>query len=165
MLLSSIPLSTTFPYHRVMYVPALLTIHRILRRWNQTGQKHAGEPDIAKTFLPAHNILLWIAVTVTFLDISRRLAKFGLPGAPTRVAGCASIVLCLLAFGFKVAFTITDAPELLTGTPQYFWKAFEGTSLVSQARILLWGLAFSMAYNVYQSIKQNSDSKTSANGK
>ncbi|MCJ1435174.1 major facilitator super transporter protein [Xylographa pallens] len=163
--LKFISLSTTFAFYRIVYFPVLFTIHRVLRRWNQTGQKHAGEPDIAKTFLAAHNILLWTAVTVTFLDISRRLAWFGLPGAPTRVASCASIILCLSAFGFKVAFTIADAPELLTGTPQYLWKTFEGTSLVTLARIVLWGLALSVGYNMYQSIKQKPDFKTSAKGK
>ncbi|MCJ1385910.1 major facilitator super transporter protein, partial [Xylographa soralifera] len=160
--LKFILLRAIIPYYQILYLPILLAIHRVLRRWNQTGQKHAGEPDIAKTFLPAHNILLWIAVTVTFLDMSRRLAWFGLPGAPSRVASCASIVLCLSAFGFKVAFTITDAPELLTGIPQYLWKPIEGTPLVSQARIVLWSLALSVVYNMYQSIKLKADFKTSA---
>ena len=165
LLLSSILLSTTIPYYRILYLPILLAINRVLRRWNQTGQKHAGEPDIAKTFLSAHSILLWIAVTVTFLDMSRRLAWCSLPGVPSRVAGCASIVLCLLAFGFKVAFTITVAPELLTGIPQYLWKIFEGTPLVSQARIVLWGLAISVAYIVYQGIKPKPELSKSAKGK
>ncbi|MCJ1404457.1 major facilitator super transporter protein [Xylographa trunciseda] len=158
-------LSTPIRYHQVLYSPILLVIHRILRRWNQTGQKHAGEPDIAKAFLPTHNVFLWIAVTATFLDMARRIAWTGLPGIPRQVAGCASIVLSMSALGFKIAFTIADTPELLSGIPQYLWKPIEGTSLVFTARIVFWGIALSAVYNAYHGIKLKPDLKSSANGK
>ena len=165
LLSSSVFLNTPIPYYRILYVPVILGIHRVLRRWNQTGQKHAGEPDIAKTFFSTHNILLWITVTATILDISGRLARSGLPGAPRRLAACASIALCLSTLGFKVAFTITNAPELLSGTPQYLWISFEGTPLVSQAQIVFGGLAISLVYNMYEALKLGSATKTSAKGK
>ncbi|GAM86846.1 hypothetical protein ANO11243_048660 [Dothideomycetidae sp. 11243] len=38
---------------------ALLAVHRINDRWNQTGQKHAGESDISKFFFAEHYYVLW----------------------------------------------------------------------------------------------------------
>ena len=105
-----------------------------MQRWNQTGQKYAGEPDIARTFLPNHNLVLWTFVTVTHANIAQRLARKCLPQAPRHIASGVAVTLSLAALGFKVAYTNADAPELLTGLPTGLLKPILETSLISQAR-------------------------------
>jgi len=137
---------------RVWAVPVLFVTKRIVRRWNQTGQKHAGEPDIAKAFLSTHNLLLWTVVIVTFLDLVRRLTWYGLPGIGRRPTFLVALGLSLSAFGFKVTFTIADAPELLSGIPRYFWAPMDEAPLVTQARTVFAGIALSALYILYERI-------------
>ncbi|KAL8829708.1 MAG: hypothetical protein Q9191_001861 [Dirinaria sp. TL-2023a] len=119
----------------------LLGVLRVVRSWNQTGQKRAGEPDVAKSFLPSHNFALWIFVLAAYLDVAQRLAGRSLPKAPRTIAAASSIALCLGALGFKVAFTKEDAPELLLGLDWFVLKPMEEASLVSQARAVFIGIA------------------------
>ena len=109
---------------------------RILRRWNQTGQKRAGEPDIAKTFLPAHNSLLWALVILTYLDVVQRLSRRAISWASRLFSTAAAAALGAAAFGFKIAFTNADAPELLTGVEMFSVGPIENASLVAQARVV-----------------------------
>lgn len=136
----------------VWAVLVLFVTNRIVRRWNQTGQKHAGEPDIAKSFFSTHNSLLWTVVILTFLDLVRRLTRYGLPGIDRRPTFLVALGLCLSAFGFKVAFTIADAPELLSGIPQFLWSPMNGAILVTQARTVFAGTALSALYTLYHRI-------------
>ena len=112
-----------------------------MRRWNQTGQKHAGADDIARTFLPAHVWMLWVLVVAAYLDLAQRLWRRGLPRASRHISAICSISLCLAAFGFKVAFTHADAPELLLGFHRYLLRPMEVASLLTQARTVFFGLA------------------------
>ncbi|MCJ1472837.1 major facilitator super transporter protein [Lambiella insularis] len=134
------------------YPAILLAINRIIRRWNQTGQKHAGEPDIAKTFFPSHRMLLWVLVSITILDLARRLVWHG--SKVSRLSGILSLLLCLLVFAFKVTFTIADAPELLFEIPHKIWKPLEGTPLVTQARTVFAGITVFMLFNMYRGLQR-----------
>ena len=113
---------------------------RVTRRWNQTGQKFAGEPDIAKSFLPLHNSILWGAVLTTYFDILQRLSRRGLRHAPTQISSIVAITLCLAAFSFKVSFTNADAPELVQGFSLALLEGLEDISLVTQARTVFLGI-------------------------
>ncbi|KAI9672432.1 MAG: major facilitator super transporter protein [Trizodia sp. TS-e1964] len=124
----------------------LLVTLRIVRRWNQTGQKLAGSPNIAKTFLPHHNMVLWVAVIAAYLDLLQRLSRKGFRRAPIQVSIIVALTLILSAVGFKVAFTNADAPELLEGLTQSLLKTSEGVPLVTQARTVFLGLAASFLY-------------------
>lgn len=119
----------------------LLVLLRIVRVWNQTGQKHAGEPDIARTVLPAHTVLLWLLVLVTYLDIIQRLSRTAVPWASRHLATAASLALGIAALGFKVAFTKADAPELLEGIGGFVPRPMEESSLVGQARAVFSSIA------------------------
>lgn len=121
-------------------IPLLLAL-RIVRVWNQTGQKHAGEPDIAKTILSAHNILLWLCVLATYLVVVLRLAQKAMPWASRRLSLAASLALGVVAVGFKAAFTKADAPELLDGLGFSMPRLMEEASLVAQARAVFSSLA------------------------
>ena len=121
-------------FAQLFSVATLQVTLRILRRWNQTGQKHAGESDIAKTFLPAHNFLLWALVIITYLDVGQRISRSAIPWASRLVSSAAAVALGVAAIGFKIAFTKSDAPELLTGLEMLLVGPIESASLVSQAR-------------------------------
>ncbi|KAF6223452.1 hypothetical protein HO133_000295 [Letharia lupina] len=145
------------------FAASLLVLLRIVRAWNQTGQKHAGEPDIARTFLPAHNILLWLLVLVTYLDVIQRLSRRAVPWASRHLATAASLALGIAALGFKVAFTKADAPELLEGLGYLCVRPFEQASLVAQARAIFTGIAIMMVLTsfpaVYQRVRGGRETK------
>lgn len=129
-------------------VVALVLVLRVMRRWNQTGQKHAGASDIARTSLPAQPWMLWVLVVVTYLDLARRLSRRGLPRASRQISTVCSISLCLAAFGFKLAFTHADAPELLLGVPPRLLTLLEAASLMTQARAVFLGIALFLLFTV-----------------
>jgi ethanolaminephosphotransferase len=58
----------------------LAVAQRVLRRWNQTGQKFAAEPDIARTFFPAHPAIFWGLFMITYADAGYHLLR-SLPSA------------------------------------------------------------------------------------
>lgn len=136
------------------FVASLLVLLRIVRVWNQTGQKHAGEPDIARTVLPAHNKLLWLLVLVTYLDVIQRLSRRVVPWASRHFATATSLALGTAALGFKVAFTKADAPELLEGLGFFVLRPMEEASLVAQARAVFTSIAIMMVLTSFPAIYQ-----------
>ncbi|KAL8795505.1 MAG: hypothetical protein Q9182_007532, partial [Xanthomendoza sp. 2 TL-2023] len=48
---------------------------RVVRAWNQTGQKHASQSDIARGILPAHKDLLWMLVFATYVEVMGKLLR------------------------------------------------------------------------------------------
>jgi ethanolaminephosphotransferase len=122
------------------FVIPLFAILRVIRTWNQTGQKHAGEPDIAKTLLPAHNFVLWTLVLATYLDVVQRLSRRAVPWASRQLSSAAAFALGIASLGFKIAFTQADAPELLEGLQFLVLVPTEETSLVAQARAVFFSI-------------------------
>ena len=125
---------------RKFSTPLLLLIIRVIRSWNQTGQKHAGEPDIARNILPAHTALLWLLVLVTYLNVARQLWLCKLPLIPQKIHSAFSFTLCMVALRFKASFTSADAPELLRGLPRPLLLLIDESSLVTQARVSFLGI-------------------------
>ena len=120
---------------------------RVTRRWNQTGQKLAGEPDIARTFFYDHNLYMCVAVLVTYLDLARRTSWGRLGGlASFELSSIVSITLGLAAIVFKIAFTNAEAPELLRGLPRPLLDQFLTPSLLIQARTVFLGIFGVLAY-------------------
>lgn len=115
---------------------------RVIRGWNQTGQKFAGEPDIVKTFLHTSPILLWFLIGTTYIWVHQNLI-YGLSGFPIWLSFAVSTGLVLAAFTFKVAFTLEDAPELVTGFARGLLQLnfTHGASLVARARAVFMGIA------------------------
>lgn len=124
---------------------------RIARRWNQTGQKWAGEPDIARTFFADHRITLWVLIGATYMWNLQCLASRGFSRFPKFVPGAIAASLATAAMVFKLAFTNEDSPELMIGFTRSITAANGelGVSLVSQARIVFVYLTFSLMYVVY----------------
>ena len=89
---------------------------------------------------------------ITFFDLVRRLTWYGLPGVDRRPTFLVALGLCLSAFGFKLAFTVADAPELLAGIPEDLWVPMAEAPLVTQARTVFAGIALFTLPSLYRSI-------------
>lgn len=131
---------------------------RVIRGWNQTGQKFAGDPDIVKMFLHTEPVHLWVLMSVTYLWIHRQLMQ-AFDGLPTSLSISGSVGLVLSAFTFKLAFTNEDAPELVAGFARSLVDLTQGTSLVTRAQAVFVGLALAAACVVYFIVTQNRVSK------
>ncbi|KAK4123891.1 alkaline phosphatase-like protein [Parathielavia appendiculata] len=125
----------------VLSTTALLLATRVIRSWNQTGQKFAGDPDIVKTYLQTSPVLLWCFIGATYLWVHQNLI-YGLSGLPIWFSFAAATGLILAAFTFKVAFTLEDAPELVTEFTRRLLNLnfTEGTSLIARARAVFIGI-------------------------
>lgn len=141
-----------------------LCILRVLRSWNQTGQKHAGEPDIAKNILPAHNFILWGLVLATYGDVAQRMTRRILPGASRSIAVSCSVASCLGALGFKIAFVKLDAPELLLGLDGFVLGPTDQSSLTAQARAVFIGIVLLAGFTVASTLIGGSKRKGKTEG-
>ena len=121
---------------------------RLIRGWNQTGQKFAGEPDIVKTYIIPHPMLLWTLVAGAYLMVSGQLVQ-GLRGLPIAISSSLVAALTSAAFTFKLAFTNEDAPELVAGIAKTLVDLLPEASLVIRARLVFAGLALSTTYVLY----------------
>ncbi|KAK4034082.1 GPI ethanolamine phosphate transferase 2 [Parachaetomium inaequale] len=128
---------------------ALLLATRIIRSWNQTGQKFAGEPDIVKMYLNTNPTLLWCLIGATYLWVHQNLI-YGLTGLPIWLSFTTATGLVLAAFTFKTAFTLEDAPELVTDFARYLLKLnfTQDASLITRARAVFIGLALLTAVTI-----------------
>lgn len=111
---------------------ALLLLHRLMTRWNQTGQKWTGSPDISRDFFPTHHWVLWSLIVATYANFFLRLARSTLFTAATAVV--------VPAFVLKLNFAHKDAPELVQGVGQSLRDWTAGFDLVTQARATFYAL-------------------------
>jgi ethanolaminephosphotransferase len=132
-----------------------MIVSRITRRWNQTGQKWAGERDIAKSFFFEHRLVLWSFVAVTYLANLQVLTRLGFPRFPRWAAGTISAAIVTAAVTFKLAFTHEDSPELLAGfAKQMADNGIGGALLVSRARIAFAAISLAMLYTIISGFSQ-----------
>lgn len=116
---------------------------RLIRGWNQTGQKFAGDPDIVKLILFKNPQLLWLMVGVMYIVVSFHIIQH-LDRIPIVVVTGITSVLVSSAFAFKLAFTAEDAPELVTGLAKMLHDHFDGQTLLIRARVVF-GVLFVLA--------------------
>ncbi|KAL9625007.1 MAG: hypothetical protein Q9160_000736 [Pyrenula sp. 1 TL-2023] len=123
-------------------VVAIAILFRLTRRWNQTGQKFAGEPDIVK-FLSQNVILLWFLITASYAVPSRRLCHAAATWFPSVDLSLLPVPITMVALLFKISFTAADAPELLTGMTLMnpLLETLKSIPLATQARAVFAGLA------------------------
>ncbi|KAI2601896.1 alkaline phosphatase-like protein [Hypoxylon sp. NC1633] len=145
LVVKSIPMATRKSF--IMGVLALSAM-RLIRGWNQTGQKFTGEADIVTSFVEPNPPLLWSLVFVTYAIVSLELFN-SLEGIPTAVSGSLIAGLVTSALSFKLAFTNEDAPELITGFSRTLVGVFDGPSLVNRARAVFLGLGLTSIYPLY----------------
>ena len=149
-----------------MFHPALLAlvVHRVVRRWNQTGQKYAGADDIVNSgiFHGSNSFILWALIGATYMDVTLRLSRHVARSMATydskqkvrdvevetteqnRLLGTLAVLpLCGTGFIFKLAFTAKDAPELTRGLTGSALQWVENANLVDLARMVFGGIALS----------------------
>ncbi|EAL85513.1 mannose-ethanolamine phosphotransferase LAS21 [Aspergillus fumigatus Af293] len=103
------------------------------RRWNQTGQKFAAEPDIARDFFPRHQNILWALIILTYFDTCMHLC---LNSHSSNIWRSAAILTTIAAFFFKLVFVASDSPELLyESLLSPIQKSLEEMPLVPPARL------------------------------
>jgi ethanolamine phosphate transferase 2 subunit G len=111
----------------------LAICHRIIQRWNQTGQKHAGAPDIVTSVLNIHPFYMWCLIGFSYLFVTLR-ASICL-GSSLNIPSLVAIPLILTAtvpsLLLKVGFTAADAPEL------FFWLQGEDVLQLQELPLLL----------------------------
>lgn len=119
----------------------LLAVHRFSVRWNQTGQKHSGAPDIVHTVFPENHVLMWLLILATYLYEGYLLVTRSFAGLVATEASVATAVVCVL-FGvvFKLNFTQADAPELVQGLGNQVREWTESADLILQARSAFFAL-------------------------
>lgn len=161
----------------------LLVVHRIVRRWNQTGQKYAGADDIVHSgiFVGQLSFILWALVGATYLDITIRISRHVARSIAVFDKGSSSedpqavdanrfmgviavLPLGATAFIFKLAFTARDAPELTYGINQGIIQWVEDLSLVSVARMVFLGTALSAVWVTISEWKRRRDRRGQGSG-
>ncbi|EEP78317.1 conserved hypothetical protein [Uncinocarpus reesii 1704] len=132
------------------------TLSRVVRRWNQTGQKFATEPDIGTTFFSKYPAVLWILALFAYTDVYQRLRSQD-PREKLNIIGALFLPLTSFAFIYKAAFTSADAPELIRHAPllSSLVRSVKGFSLIFQARVIFCGLGAAAVYNLYTKFKSS----------
>lgn len=130
------------------HVVALAAL-RLIRSWNQTGQKFAGEPDTVKTFLIPNPEILWGLITLVYVVVTFQTLQ-SLSGLPYILATSLMPAVFLATFTFKLAFTAEDAPELVVGFAHDLLDIFQGPSLIFRARIIFGLLAVLYGFAIYR---------------
>lgn len=119
----------------ILATVCLLALHRLSIRWNQTGQKHAGAPDISRSFFPHHHLVLWLLVIATYIHFAVKIVRQTLTGImPVEISSILSLSAVLAAFVFKLNFAQADAPELVRGLGAALREWSSPLDLVLQAR-------------------------------
>jgi len=126
----------------------ILIAMRTARRWNQTGQKFAGEPDIGRTFLFEHRIFFWTILCITYLWNLSSLASNSFPRYPQLLSGGIATALATAAVTFKLAFTYEDSPELMVSGIESMASNTVGLSLVIRARIVFIAIGMTALYTI-----------------
>lgn len=132
-------------------------LSRIVRRWNQTGQKFAADPDITKTFLTKHTTVLWILILLTYTDVYQRLRQpDDSKNMLLKISRALYLPLISFAFVFKVSFTAADSPELLEGIHllKTLAESISSISLILQARLIFAGVGISLLLLIYHKIQR-----------
>lgn len=128
-----------------------LFLLRVIRAWNQTGQKFAGDPDIVKTYLIPHPQLLWVLVLAMYVLAAFQIGQ-GLEGIPPPIVTFFTAVLTTSALAFKLAFTAEDAPELDIDFAKVIQGLYHTQSLVFQARIVFVLISAGTLFAVFRSL-------------
>lgn len=123
----------------------------VIRRWRQTGQKYAGDPDLITEIIAPNSWFLWILVTLTYALPSRNLSARAAKWMGSRQMGILPVLVTISAFLFKIAFTAADAPELLRAFPilNPMVGFVSKYSLLKLAQVVFLGLTHLGACSIY----------------
>ncbi|KJX99502.1 GPI ethanolamine phosphate transferase like protein [Zymoseptoria brevis] len=93
---------------------AVLAVHRLMVRWNQTGQKHSGAEDIVHTLFPLHHNFMWMLILLSYAVTGWGMMRTTFADLlPAEVEALVAVMAVVPAIVFKLNFTQADAPELV----------------------------------------------------
>lgn len=131
-----------------------MVIVRIIRSWNQTGQKYAGSPDISSYLSrPENSPFLWFLIIVYYGSLFERLWK----GAFHNVNKMGGFILSFTTIASSVAFEVNMYCQAGGSVPSVLKKivAYDSVSLeedpskiVSFARLSFFIIGMGMLYEV-----------------
>ena len=130
----------------------VLGMIRLIRSWNQTGQKFAGTPDTVKLFISPHPQLLWALIAFTYALPSLQMIP-NFRDIPSLAVTSVLSILVSSAVTFKLAFTAEDSPELVAGPAKRLNDVLHGQSLVSRARVVFAMLGAATVLAIFQTRK------------
>ncbi|KAK6541741.1 major facilitator superfamily transporter protein [Orbilia ellipsospora] len=113
-----------------------ITLLRITRRWNQTGQKYAGADDISKDFLSHHPLFLWVLVFFSYTDMFWRLKRDLRSKHSALIGPVLSISPIVSSMLFKLSMAALDQRELIPSFMMEFAENFSQVSVVTQAQLV-----------------------------
>ncbi|KAA8912852.1 alkaline-phosphatase-like protein [Sphaerosporella brunnea] len=124
----------------------IMALLRIVRRWNQTGQKFAGAPDISRSYFSEHTTLLWVLIIITYTEVFMGMSRNCFRRIGSEVAWVFSFTTLLAAFSFKLSFAAYDARELVPSWLMSAAEVLEEVPLVNQARAVFGMIMAGMVY-------------------
>ena len=170
---------------KFIFHPAIMLLftHRIIRRWNQTGQKYAGADDIVHSgiFHGNNSFVLWALIGATYMDIAVRLSKHVARSitvfdkasssedseavAANQFMGLVAVLpLSATAFVFKLGFTAKDAPELTYGINRGLILWVDDLNLVGIVRMVFLGTALSAVWIAVSEWKRRKNRRGEGSG-
>ncbi|RKF63371.1 GPI ethanolamine phosphate transferase 2 [Erysiphe neolycopersici] len=112
-----------------------LVLLRIAMRWNQTGNKFIGEPDIAKSYLLKHSTMLWLLVTISYLwnlsSLQHQIRHLKSPKFDIIIITMSTAALIL-----KISLTDEDSPEIIGDWLRFIANLNFGIPIVIRVRLL-----------------------------
>ena len=132
----------------------IVLLFGIVRRWNQTGQKYTGDPDLLTEVVKPTPLFLWTLTIITYSVFSRNLSQRATKWIQAKQMGVLPVLVAMSALIFKVAFTAADAPELVEGVAVLrplvsFTRSYP---LVNLARVSFVGLAQLLGCAIYYEV-------------
>ncbi|KAF8427325.1 hypothetical protein EV426DRAFT_635930 [Tirmania nivea] len=127
----------------------ILLLVRISRRWNQTGVKHQGAPDIVTGFLLKHTTIMWILIFATYLYSLWRLNKRVCRRWGKAPSAILANTIISAAVTFKMSFARQDAIEAIPWWLLPIVRLFESASLISLARAAFMALGIAMGITLF----------------
>ncbi|SMR59518.1 unnamed protein product [Zymoseptoria tritici ST99CH_3D1] len=116
---------------------AVLAVHRLMVRWNQTGQKHSGAEDIVHTYFPLHHNFMWVLILLSYAVTGWGMMRTTFAGlSPAEVEALVAVMAVVPAIVFKLNFTQADAPELVGELAEGLRSWTGQWSLVVQAQFV-----------------------------
>ncbi|RMZ86145.1 hypothetical protein DV737_g260, partial [Chaetothyriales sp. CBS 132003] len=126
-------------------------LYGIGRRWNQTGQKYAGDPDLVSEVWSKSPFLLWVLIIASYTLFSRNLSQRAIKWLNSKQLAVLPVFISMTALVFKIALTAADAPELVNGVTvlEPIVAFTQKYSLVGLARVSFLGLAQLLLCAIY----------------
>ncbi|ODQ64768.1 alkaline phosphatase-like protein [Nadsonia fulvescens var. elongata DSM 6958] len=115
-----------------------LVLVRIIREWNQTGQKCSGDPDITKYLsLTSSSTLLWLLIIMTYCSLFDKIWRNSFSRLPGIFSFGLSFITVISSFFFKAVMAYESGEPV----PKWMLNAIEANSVGTDANDKLVSLA------------------------